>query len=194
MSAAREAPLDGALHGHERVLESFDFNGAQVQLVSWEESLWCGKILFAKDNSSEPDVEQLMNDFVALGERELSPIGQEEGWNVCMSFNYLTEERPSGVFFGFRVQDSRQPEGFDLRFLPEGRYLRVEINEATARAMDDEPWTGGGPPYQWICEGIGPKLGFTCGDSALPVVEYYRHNEAGEISGCWLYVPVTGKK
>lgn len=183
-----------ALHKQETVLECFDIgNGAQAQLVAWTETLWCGKLLFAADHTSEPDVEQLMKDFVALADTEASPIDPEPGWDVCMSFNYLTDQRPSGVFFGFLVESHKQPEGFDMYWLPEGQYLRVEINEATAQALNSEPWTGGVPPFQWVSENLGPQLGFTCGDSQLPIVEYYRHQPTGEINGCWLYVPVSSK-
>ena len=96
------------------------------------------------------------------------------------------------MFFGFHVEGRRQPEGFDLLWLPGGRFLRVEINESTARALDSEPWTGGVPPYQWVSDSLGPRLGFQVQDNALPIVEYYRHNEDGSIAGCWLYVPVAG--
>ena len=115
-----------------------------------------------------------------------------------MSFNYLSKERPSGVFFGFLVQSHKQPEGFDMRWLPEGQYLKVEINEQTAKALESESWTGGeagvtAPPFQWVSESLGPRLGFSCQDSELPIVEYYRHKDDGSIDGCWLYVPVQGK-
>ena len=119
-------------------------------------------------------------------------LDPEEGWDVCLSINYLSNQRPSGVFFGFHVEGRRQPEGFDLLWLPGGRFLRVEINESTAQALDSEPWTGGVPPYQWISDSLGPRLGFQVQDNALPIVEYYRHNPDGSIAGCWLYVPVAG--
>lgn len=181
-------------HRHEKVLESYDLGGgASAQLVLWGETLWCGKIRFAEDNQNEPDVEKLMEEFVALGEAELSPVDPEAGWDVCMSFNYLSDQRPSGVFFGFLVPGHKQPEGFDMRWLPEGQYLKVEINEATAKALESEPWTGGVPPFQWVSESIGPRLGFSCADSELPIVEYYHHKEDGSIDGCWLYVPVQAK-
>ena len=147
---------------------------------------------YAPNCTDEPDVEKLMEEFVALGEAELSPVDPEEGWDVCLSINYLSNQRPSGVFFGFHVEGRRQPEGFDLLWLPGGRFLRVEINESTARALDSEPWTGGVPPYQWVSDSLGPRLGFQVQDNALPIVEYYRHNEDGSIAGCWLYVPVAG--
>lgn len=182
-----------SLHKQETLLKSYDIGGASVQLVEWEESLWCGKVLYARDNYGEPDVERLMRDFVALGEAELSPNDPEEGWDVCLSFNYLSNQRPSGVFFGFQVENSRQPEGFDLVWLPAGQYLRLEINEAAAKALESEPWTGGVPPFQWVSESIGPRLGFGCADSHLPIVEYYRHRPDGEIESCWLYVPVQKK-
>lgn len=181
-------------HSQEKTLESFEIGqGAKAELVEWSETLWCGKIRFAKNNTDETDVEKLMEEFVALGDAELSPIDPEPGWDVCMSFNYLSKERPSGVFFGFLVQAHRQPEGFDMRWLPEGRYLKLEINEQTAKALESEPWSGGVPPYQWVSETLGPRLGFSCPDSELPIVEYYHHKEDGSIDGCWLYVPVKGK-
>ena len=186
-------------HTQEKILETFDLGGgASAQLVWWEETLWCGKIRFAENSTDEPDVEKLMEEFVALGDAELSPVDPEPGWDVCMSFNYLSKERPSGVFFGFLVQSHKQPEGFDMRWLPEGQYLKVEINEQTAKALESESWTGGeagvtAPPFQWVSESLGPRLGFSCQDSELPIVEYYRHKDDGSIDGCWLYVPVQGK-
>ena len=148
-----------SLHKQEKVLQNFQFDGASAQLVEWTETLWCGKVKYAPNCTDEPDVEKLMEEFVALGEAELSPV---------------------------------DPEGFDLLWLPGGRFLRVEINESTAQALDSEPWTGGVPPYQWVSDSLGPRLGFQVQDNALPIVEYYRHNEDGSIAGCWLYVPVAG--
>ena len=181
-----------SLHKQEKVLQNFQLDGASAQLVEWTETLWCGKVKYAPNCTDEPDVEKLMEEFVALGEAELSPVDPEEGWDVCLSINYLSNQRPSGVFFGFHVEGRRQPEGFDLLWLPGGRFLRVEINESTAQALDSEPWTGGVPPYQWISDSLGPRLGFQVQDNALPIVEYYRHNPDGSIAGCWLYVPVAG--
>lgn len=183
----------GALHRQETVLAHYEVDGAAVELVEWGETLWCGKIRYAAGPTGEPDVEKLMEEFVALGEAELSPVDPEPGWDVCMSFNYLSDQRPSGVFFGFLVESRAQPQGFDLQWLPGGQYLRVEINEQTARALQTEPWEGGAPPFRWISDSFGPRLGLACGDSSLPVTEYYRHGEDGDILGCWMYVPVTGK-
>ncbi len=179
-----------SMHKQETVLETFDLNGASANLVEWGETLWCGKVRYAEDNTNEPDVEQLMRDFVALGETEASPHDPEERWDVCLSLNYLSNKRPSGVFFGFLVENRNQPNGFDMLWLPGGQFLRVEINEQTAKALETEPWTGGVPPFQWVSETLGPRLGFSATDSVLPIVEYYHHQEDGTIDGCWLYVPV----
>lgn len=187
-------PLQEPLHRHETVLESYTVNGAQADLVAWEESLWCGKQRYAADSVNEPDIEKLMEEFMALGDAELSPNQPEEGWDVCMSFNYLSNQRPSGVFFGFLVESRDQPQGFDQIWLPPGQYMRVPVTEETARAMEEEPWQGGVPPYQWVSETLAPRLGFHCPDSSLPIVEYYRHQSDGNINGCWLYVPVAAGK
>ena len=108
-----------SLHKQEKVLQNFQFDGASAQLVEWTETLWCGKVKYAPNCTDEPDVEKLMEEFVALGEAELSPVDPEEGWDVCLSINYLSNQRPSGVFFGFHVEGRRQPEGFDLLYSPE---------------------------------------------------------------------------
>ena len=33
-----------------------------------------------------------------------SPNSREDNWDICMSLNYLSCERPSGVMFGFLSQ------------------------------------------------------------------------------------------
>ena len=58
------SPLQEPLHRHETVLESYTVNGAQADLVAWEESLWCGKQRYAADNVNEPDIEKLMEEFM----------------------------------------------------------------------------------------------------------------------------------
>ena len=74
-----------SLHKQEKVLQNFQFDGASAQLVEWTETLWCGKVKYAPNCTDAPDVEKLMEEFVALGEAELSPVDPEEGWDVCLS-------------------------------------------------------------------------------------------------------------
>ena len=56
-----------SLHKQEKVLQNFQFDGASAQLVEWTETLWCGKVKYAPNCTDEPDVEKLMEEFVAQG-------------------------------------------------------------------------------------------------------------------------------
>lgn len=175
-------------HPQEKIAATFDYHGAVVELVEWTETIWCGKIGYAKDTVDEPDVEKIMRDFMALR----TPANQREAdWDVCLSVNYLSSERPNGVMFGFLVGTDEQPDGFELYRVPAARFMRIRMCDETAQALGREPWHGGIPPYTWISEQIAPALGFRCADD-LPIVEYYGYYDAAAHAHqfCYLYVPV----
>ena len=45
-------------HSHENILKAFNYNGAKIELVDWQETIWCGKIGYAVNNTEEPDVDE----------------------------------------------------------------------------------------------------------------------------------------
>lgn len=178
-------------HLHECILESFDYNGITTDLVEWDESIWCGKVGYAVDNIDEPDVEKIMNAFMAVSASAVVPNKREEYWNVCMSLNYLSDKRPNGVFFGFRVETDEQPDCYDLIKVPRALFMRVKICDETFKALGVEPWTGGIPPYEWIGEYIAPKFGYKYGADSYPIFEYSGHSKTNDsVEVCYLYVPV----
>ncbi|MBQ4629181.1 MAG: hypothetical protein IJB44_08875 [Clostridia bacterium] len=135
-----------------------------------------------------------MNDFMATFDPKIVPNKREENWDVCMSLNYLSSEHPNGVFFGFRVETDKQPDCFDIIKVPSSTYMRVCICEETFKVLNVDPWMGGIPPYEWICEKIAPGFGYQYGSDTLPIFEYYGHNaEDNHIEICYLYVPVKAK-
>lgn len=177
------------IHPQETIVKTYDYNRITVDLVEWSDTLWCGKIGYTENNTDEPDVEKIMNDFMSVCAQ---PNGREENWDVCISVNYCSDERPDGVMFGFLVKDNNQPKQFDLYRVSGARFLRIRICDETARALGHDPWTGGIPPWHWIGEQIAPGLGFTYGSDTLPIVEYYGffNPEQGQHEYCYLYVPV----
>lgn len=179
-------------HPQEKIIKTYDYNGIPVDLVEWSDTVWCGKIGFADSNDGEPNVEKLMEDFMSVS---AAPNNREDNWDICMSVNYLSDERPSGVMFGFLVADSVQPEQYDIYKVPAAKFLRIRMCAETAKALGREPWEGGIPPYHWIGEQIAPELGFTYGSDTLPVVEYYGYfkPDEGTHEYCYLYVPAAEK-
>ena len=176
-------------HPQETIIKTYDYNGIAVDLVQWDDTIWCGKIGYAENHTDEPNVEKIMKDFMSASE---TPNGRENHWDICMSVNYLSNERPSGVMFGFLVATDVQPDSYDIYKVPAAKFLRIRMCDETAKALGREPWTGGVPPYHWIGEQIAPELGYAYGSDTLPIVEYYGYfnPEAGTHAYCYLYVPV----
>lgn len=176
-------------HPQEKIVKTFYYREIPVDLVEWSDTVWCGKIGYADNNTDEPDVEKIMGDFMSVS---AIPDSREENWDICMSVNYLSQERPNGVMFGFLVAGEAQPDPYDIVTVPGARFLRIRLCEETAKALGHEPWTGGIPPYRWIGEQIAPELGYTYGSDTLPIIEYYGFfkPEQGVHEYCYLYVPV----
>ncbi|MEG2118242.1 MAG: hypothetical protein RRY76_03465, partial [Clostridia bacterium] len=61
--------------------------------------------------------EPILNCFMSL---DISTINEriEPDWDVCMSVNYLSIERPNVVMFRDLVGTKNQPENFDVYKLP----------------------------------------------------------------------------
>ena len=178
------------MHPQEKTVKTYDFLGIPVELVKWTESIWCGKVGYAVNNTDEPDVEKIAADAKSIFPN-YTPNEREENWEACLSFNYLSSERPNGVMFGFLVASEEQAACYDIIKIPESMYMKIEICDATFKALHVEPWTGGIPPYEWIGEAIAPACGYAYGDDALPIIEYYKHDsKTHAIEACYLYVPV----
>lgn len=177
------------LHPQENIIKAYDYNGIVVELVEWGDTVWCGKVGYAENNTDEPNVEEIMENFMSVS---AMPNNREDNWDICMSLNYLSSERPSGVMFGFLVSTDVQPDLYDILKVPATKFLRIRMCDETARALGHEPWTGGIPPYHWIGEQIAPELGYTYGKDTLPIIEYYGFfkPEEGTHEYCYLYVPV----
>ena len=182
-------------HPQESLLHSLIYRGVPVDIVSWTDTVWCGKMGYASAaGAEEPDVERLMAQYLSLD--HASAAQSEAGWSVCISVNYLCPSRPRGVFFGSLAATENQPQGFDLYHVPAAQYMRIRITGETAQALGRPPWQGGIPPYHWIGEQIAPALGYTYGDDTLPIFEYYGFYcpETGAHEFCYLYVPVKRLK
>jgi DNA-binding transcriptional MerR regulator len=170
-----KAKLQTALqHSHEKIIETFDYNGAIVELVEWQDTIWCGKIGYAVNNTDEPNVDEIMTNYKRLSRSKangkFNPV--RDG---CISVNYLSTQRPNGVFFGQMVKTEDQPDGFDILNIPTAQFMRINICSETAAALGREMWHGGIPPYEWIYGIIAPNLGYKPTNDTIPIVEYYGH-------------------
>ncbi len=51
-------------HPQETVIKTYDYNGIGVDLIEWSETIRCGKVGYADNNTDEPNVEKIMEDSV----------------------------------------------------------------------------------------------------------------------------------
>ena len=171
------------------IIQTYDYNGIPVDLIESTDTTWCGKVGYADNNVNEPNVEKIMEDFISVS---ALPNSREDNWDVCLSLNYLSCERPSGVIFEFLSKTDVQSDSSDIYKMPAAKFLRIRMCNETAEALGHEPWEGGVPPYHWLGEQIAPRFGCTYGCSTIPIVEYYGfyQPEEGTHEYCYLYVPV----
>ena len=179
-------------HPQEKIVETFDCNGVAVDVVTWTDTVWCGKIGYAVNNTDEPNVDEIMSGFQVLDMAAVASHRREADWDVCMSVNYFSAERPNGVMFGFLADTAQLPQGFDVYTVSATQYMRVRMGSKIAKALGREKWMGGIPPYEWIGEQIAPMFGYTYGSDSLPVFEYYGEYMPDKQTHryCYLYVPV----
>ena len=172
-------------HPQEKIVETFNFNGAIVELVEWIDTIWCGKV-------SDPADEKLLEVFQAVTAKELVNERLEDSWDVAISINHLSKELPPGVMFGFLVGTENQSKEYDIYKVSAQQFMRIRMNDETAKALGHEPFRGGRPPYEWIGEQIAPKYGYKYADETKPVFEYYGfwNNNTYSHEFVYLYVPV----
>jgi hypothetical protein len=188
----KENKMDGRTkHPQEKILDTFDYNGITVKLVEWTDTIWCGKIGYALNNTDEPDVDKIMGGFQAIP-HGIANGREEDSWDVCISINYRSKERPNGVMIGFLVNAEQQPNDFDIYKVLAQNFMCIRMNDETAIALGREPFRGGIPPYEWIGEQIAPKYGYKYADETMPVFEYYGYwnNKTNSHEFTYLYVPV----
>ncbi|MCL2884450.1 MAG: effector binding domain-containing protein [Oscillospiraceae bacterium] len=181
-------------HPQEKIIDTFNYNGAAVEVVEWSETIWCGKIGYQGETTSDPHVDwvqPILDGFFAL-DRTSARQRTEPDWDVCIDINHLSHERPYGVMCGFLVGTEQQPAGFDVYKVPTGQYLRIAITEESAAALGAPPWEGGKPPLEWVGEQLAPQFGYRCGGDRLSVFEYYGYYKSDQNMHefRYLYVPV----
>ena len=179
-------------HPQETILETYTYNGIAVDLVKWTPTTWCGTIGYALDNCGEPDVDPIMSGYQSLSFPENAITRMEDGWDTCISTNYLSPERPNGVMFAFLGDVHEKPESVAVQSFPECQFMRVSFHEDVAAAVGRPSWQGGIPPYEWIGDIIAPHFGYTYGADDMPILEYYGNYrlEKGGHEFYYMYVPV----
>ena len=175
-------------HPQERIIDTFKYNDMPIEIAEWDDIILCGKIGYAENNTSEPDMGRISDGFLAQNHAAIN--GRlETTANALFHFDFLTSERPAAAMFAFIVDWENQPDGFDVKKVPAGQYMRLALVDESAKALGVEPWNGGAPPIEWISERLAPQFGYRQVFD-LPFIEYYGLNDSTNVANAFLYVPV----
>ncbi|MDD4495760.1 MAG: effector binding domain-containing protein [Eubacteriales bacterium] len=177
-------------HPQERIVDTFKYNDMSVEVVEWRETIWCGKMEIATNNTDEPDMGRVSDDFLAQDRTEINNR-LETAANTLLHFDFETSERPAVAMFAFLVGTESQPAGFDVKKVPAGRYMRLPLTPESAKALGVKPWDGGAPPVEWISERLASQFGYRQVFD-LPFIEYYGYlnGSTDKVVNAFLYVPV----
>lgn len=177
-------------HPQERIADTFKYNDMPVEVVEWSETIWCGKMEIVKNNTDEPDMGRVSDDFLAQNRNDICNR-LETAANTLLHFDFETSERPAIAMFAFLVGTESQPAGFDVKKVPAGRYMRLPLTPESAKALGVKAWDGGAPPVKWISERLAPQFGYRQVFD-LPFIEYYGYlnGSMDEVVNAFLYVPV----
>jgi len=176
-------------HPQERIIDTFKYNDMPVEVVEWDETIWCGRIGYAENNTDAPDVGSISDKSSVQDHTKINERIETTG-NTLLHFDFQTSERPAAAMFAFLVSTENQPDGFDVKIVPAGQYMRLALVEESAKALGVEPWYGGPPPIEWISERLAPQFGYKQVFD-LPFIEYYGYlNGTTDVANAFLYVPV----
>ena len=176
-------------HPQERVIDTLKYNDMPIEVIEWDDTIWCGKIGYAANNIDVPDIGSISDGFLAQDHNIINER-LETAANTLLHFDFHSLERPSAAMFAFLVDTDNQPDGFDVRRVPAGKYMRIALVQDSAKALGVEPWNGGPPPEEWISERLAPQFGYKQVFD-LPVIEHYGYlNDSTGDANAFLYVPV----
>jgi Predicted transcriptional regulators len=177
-------------HPQENIINTFKYNDMPVEVVEWDDTIWCGRMESAKNCTDEPDMGRVSDDFLAQ-DRTAIINRLETAANTLLHFDFLTTTCPAVAMFAFLVGTEEQPDGFDVKRVPAGRYMRLPLTSESAKALGVEPWNGGRPPIEWISERLAPQFRYMQVFD-LPFIEYYGYlnGSSDEVVNAFLYVPV----
>ena len=182
--------LDSEIKKPEKIIETIKIGGAIFEVVEKPETIFAGKIIYAKDyrdlDSFNSAIESVNEDdkqaaFSILSESVL-PI-----YDINLSVNFWLDERSRAYGFVREVMTEEQPDGVDVYKMPASLFIRAYTDKGTAQLISKEQceiWE----LFAYIRDFFMPAHGFKMaqnGAQELEVFDTFDHNIG------YAYMPVV---
>lgn len=182
--------LDTDMQNPEKLIETIMIGGARFDIVEKPETVFAGKIIYAKDftnidsfNSAVDSVteEEKQTVFELLSKPAL-PI-----YDINLSVNFWLDEKTRAYGFLREVTTKEQPEGVETYKMPASLFIRAYTDKGTAQLISKEKceiWE----LFAYIRDFFMPAHGFRMAENGaqeLEVFDTFEHNSG------YAYMPVV---
>lgn len=180
-----ELDLDSAEH----VIETIKIGGAIFEVVKRPETLYAGKIIYAKDY---PSIEDFYSSIDTLNNNQRAYVSQNvvaptlPAYDVTLSVNFWLEENSRAMGFVRETSEEKQPEGIDVFKMPASLFIRGYTDRDTAQLLAKETceiWE----LFAYIRNYIMPTYGYKMAENGAQELEVF--DVSGHNTG-YAYVPV----
>lgn len=181
--------LDTENDGGEKVVDTVKIGGAVFEIVEKPETVFAGKMFYAKDFSDISAFNSAVDAFAADGEDSaydsltdaVLPIS-----DIHLSVNFWLSEKERAYGFVREVSDENQPEGVDIYKMPASLYIRAYTDNSAAQLLSKEQceiWE----LFAYIRDYFMPAHGFKMADNGAQEMEVF---DTSEHSTGYAYMPV----
>lgn len=181
--------LDIENDGGEKVVDMIKIGGAVFEIVEKPETVFAGKMFYAKDFSDISAFNSAVDAFEADGEdsvydlitNAVLPIS-----DIHLSVNFWLSEKKRAYGFVREVSDEKQPEGVDIYKIPASLYIRAYTDKSAAQLLSKEQceiWE----LFAYIRDYFMPAHGFKMADNGAQELEVF---DTSEHSTGYAYMPV----
>lgn len=181
--------LDTEIQNPEKIIETITIGGARFEIVEKPETIFAGKIIYAKDF---PDVDSFNSAIDSMSEEDKqAAFGKLKEivlpiYDINLSVNFWLDEKQRAFGFVREVMTEEQPDGVEVYKMPSSLFIRAYTDKETAHLICKEQceiWE----LFAYIRNYFMPSHGFRTaqnGAQELEVFDTFEHKSG------FAYIPV----
>lgn len=181
--------LDTENSSGEKVVDTIKIGGAAFEIVEKAETIFAGKMIYAKDFSDISRFNSAIDAIAADGEQNaynsltnvVFPL-----YDIHLSVNFWLDERKRAYGFVREVSTAKQPEGVDIYKIPASLYIRAYTDKFSAHLLAKEQceiWE----LFAYIRNYFMPAHGFKMAENGAQELEIF---DTAEHRTGYAYMPV----
>ncbi|MBD5144726.1 MAG: helix-turn-helix domain-containing protein [Ruminococcus sp.] len=189
LNVSADCLLDTENDGGEKVVDTIKVGGAVFEIVEKPETVFAGKMLYAKDFSDISAFNSAIDAFAADGEDAVYDLLTDAVlpiYDIHLSVNFWLGEKKRAYGFVREVSAETQPEGVDVYKMPASLYIRAYTDKSAAQLLAKEQceiWE----LFSYIRDYFMPAHGFKMADNGAQELEVF---DTSEHSTGYAYMPV----